>query len=93
MPQHLRPSPGLLGGGERPGRKVGACNAIPSISAGMVGARAKDLDFRADSARNVSLSNRGPSHRPARALEAAAWLGKMMCGRCRNFPLGQVQFL
>ena len=76
MPQHLRPSPGLLDGGERPGRKVGARNAIPSISAGMVGARAQYLDSRADSARTVSLSNRRPSHRPARPREAAGWLAK-----------------
>ena len=79
MPQHLHPSPGLLGGGERPGRKVEARNAIPSISAGMVGARAQDLDSRADSARSVSLSNRRPSHRTAPAREAAGWLAKEKC--------------
>ena len=89
MPQYLDPSPGLLGGGERPGRKVCARNAIPSISAGMVGARAQDLDSRTDSARTVSLSNRRPSHRPAPAREAAAWFARKKQKSVEICSLGQ----
>jgi hypothetical protein len=68
------PRPGSVGWRRASGAHGGARNAISPISAVTVGARARFLDARAERARTVSMSKRRPSHRPARALEAAAWL-------------------
>jgi hypothetical protein len=87
------PLAGSVGWRRASGRKVCARNAIPSTSAGTVGARAQDLASRARSARTVSLSNLRRSHRPARALEAAAWLAKKRCRQVSIDPSTRLIFL
>ena len=92
-PEHLRPVPAPQL--HRWASRCARCSRIAnfSIPAGTVGERGRDLASRARSAHIVSLSNRRPSPRPARALEAAASLGKGKCAESKDFPLGQVDFL
>jgi hypothetical protein len=66
------PRPGSARSRRASGAHVGARNANLPISAGTVGTRARNLDCAAERARTVSMRNRRPSHRPARAVEGAA---------------------